>query len=76
VRTMGIYFPDANFWELPALQRSFRGSALSNAFGYDAIVPPSRRSVRQSCGRIVDIHVHFDEKKPNYIDDFLNCQIV
>src|SRR5258706_15870787 len=45
---------------------------LSNAFGYDAIAPAEQNvSSDKAAGRIVDIHVHFDEKKPNYIDDFL-----
>ena len=45
---------------------------LSKALGYDAIVPAEQKaSSEKSTGRIVDIHVHFDEKKPNYIDDFL-----
>src|SRR6267142_1644575 len=45
---------------------------LSNAFGYDAILPAEQKaSSDKSTGRIVDINVHFDEKKPNYIDDFL-----
>ena len=45
---------------------------LSKAFGYDAIVPGEEKaSSDKTIGRIVDIHVHFDEKKPNYIDDFL-----
>src|SRR6267378_2566683 len=45
---------------------------LSNAFEYDAIEPGEQKaSSDKSTSRIVDIHVHFDEKKPNYIDDFL-----
>src|SRR6266851_1793298 len=45
---------------------------LSKAFGHDAIVlGDEKASSNKAAGRIVDIHVHFDEKKPNYIDDFL-----
>src|SRR5713101_2406998 len=45
---------------------------LSKAFGHDAMVlGDEKASSNKTAGRIVDIHVHFDEKKPNYIDDFL-----
>jgi len=45
---------------------------LSKTLGHDAIEPAEQKtSSDKAPGRIVDIHVHFDEKKPNYIDDFL-----
>src|SRR5882762_4077644 len=45
---------------------------FSNAFRRDAMVlGDEKASSDKAPGRIVDIHAHFDEKKPNYIDAFL-----
>jgi predicted TIM-barrel fold metal-dependent hydrolase len=41
-------------------------------FRPDAAVPGDDKAKSdKAAGRIVDIHVHFDEKKANFIDDFL-----
>ena len=50
---------------------------LSSARSFGAYAsPPNNRSsdgvpASSGKGRIVDMHVHFDPKKPNYIEDFL-----
>src|SRR5436309_13439152 len=42
-----------------------RAGEKSNGPGASDATPPATRP------RIVDMHVHFDEKKPNYIAEFL-----
>ena len=37
----------------------------------EALLGEAKSAASKEAGRIVDIHVHFDEKKPNYMDDFL-----
>src|ERR1700732_4083284 len=37
----------------------------------EAVHGEAKSAASKEAGRIVDIHVHFDEKKPNYMDDFL-----
>src|SRR6202021_717510 len=50
---------------------------LSSARGFGAYAPSPNNSESDSVpatggkGRIVDMHVHFDAKNPNYIEDFL-----
>ena len=50
---------------------------LSSAPGFGAYAPSQNNSssdgvpASTSKGRIVDMHVHFDAKNPNYIEDFL-----
>ena len=47
-------------------------SSFTEAPPADAVRPYEQKSeANKTAGRIVDIHVHFDEKKPNYINDFL-----
>src|ERR1700716_1059384 len=47
-------------------------SSFPEAPPADAVRPYEQKSeANKTAGRIVDIHVHFDEKKPNYINDFL-----
>ncbi len=42
------------------------------AFRSNKVLPGEEKaSSSKAAGRIVDMHVHFDAKKPNYIDDFL-----
>jgi predicted TIM-barrel fold metal-dependent hydrolase len=46
--------------------------SLSETSSYREDLPGEEMSGdTKAAGRIVDIHVHFDEKKPNYIDEFL-----
>ena len=63
-------------------RRKFLGAVgattlLSSTRGFGAYAPSLNNSsadgVPASSGkrRIVDMHVHFDAKKPNYIEDFL-----
>jgi predicted TIM-barrel fold metal-dependent hydrolase len=63
-------------------RRKFLGTAgattlLSSARGFGAYAPSLNNSASDGVpasggkGRIVDMHVHFDPKKPNYIEDFL-----
>ena len=37
----------------------------------EAVHGEQKPTANKEAGRIVDIHVHFDAKKPNYMDDFL-----
>ena len=48
-----------------------RASPLVNAFDLAAASQEKKTGVGGMGNRIVDIHVHFDPKNPNYIDDFL-----
>jgi hypothetical protein len=63
-------------------RRKFLGAAgattlLSSAPGFGAYASSLNNSSSDGVpassgkGRIVDMHVHFDPKKPNYIEDFL-----
>ena len=63
-------------------RRKFLGAAgattlLSSARGFGAYASSLNNSASDGVpassgkGRIVDMHVHFDAKKPNYIEDFL-----
>lgn len=63
-------------------RRKFLGAAgattlLSSARGFGAYASSLNNSSSDGVpassgkGRIVDMHVHFDPKKPNYIEDFL-----
>ena len=49
-----------------AVTSSARSLVESSPFG-----PLYPGAVDQPAGRIVDMHVHFDEKKPGFLDDLL-----
>jgi predicted TIM-barrel fold metal-dependent hydrolase len=49
-----------------------RAWQIVEAFRSNNVLPDKEKaSSNKGAGRIVDMHVHFDAKKPNYIDDFL-----
>src|SRR3989440_5524417 len=70
---MGILFSRRRFLGAASAAAVIpRAGQIVEAFRSDKVLPDKEKaSSNKAAGRIVDVHVHFDAKKPNYIDDFL-----
>src|SRR3989440_3458956 len=70
---MGILFSRRRFLGAASAAAVIpRAGQIVEAFRSDKVLPEKEQaSANKAAGRIVDVHVHFDAKKPNYIDDFL-----
>src|SRR5690349_11803408 len=66
----------------PLLRRRFLGMAstaalvpwtwkLAETFPSKLLAGAEKADANKAAGRIVDMHVHFDDKKPNFIGDLL-----